>query len=285
MAAVLFALLAMVLWGFEELFLKKAISGMKSMTTLLINTIVGILVVACFVLLFLDGFSWLSGVDLWLVLIAAVTSFFGYFFLYKALEAQKLSLIASLDESWIIISVVIAIVLFAELPSFLQVSAIFLVISGAFLVSVNFRSIGGIKLLSGAGFEFASLVFTGITVPLEKVVVQRVGEANAIIYIAVLVLPLIFLARFVTAERFVRPTWDLARIAAWSGVFDGTAFALYLLALNKLSVAVVAPIIASSVVVSLVLARIYLKEKMTPKEIVGAGLILAGVVILSIRYG
>lgn len=285
MVAVIFALAAMVLWGFEELFLKKAISGMRSMTTLLINTAVGVAVVFLFVALFVDGFSLLSLPDFCLVLIAAVTSFFGYYFMYKALEAQELSLIAALDESWILISVLISIVFFAELPSLLQASVIVVVIFGAFLISVDFSSIGKLTLISGAGYELASIIFTGITVPLEKVVVGQVGEANAIIYIAVLVLPMIFIARLVTAERFVKPSWDLARIAAWSGVFDGIAFALYLLALNKLSVAVVAPIIASSLIVSLVLARVFLHERMTAKEIAGACMIFAGVVILSVKYG
>ena len=74
-------------------------------------------------------------------------------------------------------------------------------------------------------------------------------------------------------------------IAMLSGISDGIAFVFYLLAINRATVSIVAPIVASSLVVTVILARIFLKEKMTEKQIVGTGLIMAGVLVLSVLFG
>ena len=116
--------------------------------------------------------------------------------------------------------------------------------------------------------------------------VTSIGEANTILYIYILTLFFILLWGVVSGwNRAVRPTNTLFKTAAASGLFDSLSFFFFLFALQATEIAIVSPIVASSVVVALVLARIYLKEKMTPKEIFGAVLILAGVIILSVIAG
>jgi bacterial/archaeal transporter family protein len=284
MSGILYALIAMALWGFEELFLKESITKIRSLTTLLINTITGLLLQIVIIIVFIqEKVTVLYGNDLLLVIGTSIVAFLGYLFLYLALERQELSLISSLDESWIIISILIAVIFFGETLGAVHIFSIIIVLLGALLISANFSKLRNIKFISGSGYELLSLVFIGITVPLEKIVVGRVGEANAIFYLGVLILPLIFIARLFMKKKFVKPGRTL-RIAIASGLFDGVAFVFYLLAIKETEISIVAPIIASSVVVSILLARIYLKERMTTKEIVGAILILIGVIILSVMF-
>ncbi len=280
----LFSLLAMVLWGFEELFLKKTIARVRTLTTLLINTITGVILQFVIVIVFIGKITLIPLNDLIWVIFAVITTFLGYLFFYKALGKQKLSLISSLDESWIIVSIMIAIVFLGEKLSFINIFSVILVLLGAFLISANFKKIKGIRFISGSGYELLSVIFIGITVPLEKVIVERIGEANAIIYLGGLILPAIFLYKYLMKERFFRPNKKAIRTGIASGIFDGLAFTFYLLALKSTNVSVIAPIVASSVVVSVFLGRIYLKEKMTLKQIIGAISILIGVIILSVMF-
>ncbi|MDP2598993.1 MAG: EamA family transporter [Candidatus Liptonbacteria bacterium] len=283
---IIFALLAMVLWGFEELYLKQAISGLRSVTTILINSIAGGLLSLFVVLPLLDStVTLISRQDFFFAILTACVAFIGYVFFYLALERQELSLISSFDESWIVITVLIAVVGFGEKISTINLTAIVAVLLGAFLISVDFSHIRSPHFIAGSGYAALAVLFTGFTVPLEAVLVRAIGEANAIVYMYALYFPLILVMKWILRERLVKPTKKLLRISALSGLADGAAFAFYLLAINSTDVSIVAPIVASSVVVAVILARVYLKEKMTRKEILGTILVLLGVVGVSVAFG
>ena len=276
------ALGAMIAWGFEELFLKEAISKLKSLTLFLINSLTGIFFQLIIILIFFSGEVYLlTGEDLLYAILATIVAFTGYFFFYLALERQELSLISSLDESWIIVAVLIGVFFFGETLGFLHVASILAVLFGAFLISVNMSEIKKLSLISGSGYEFVAILFVGMSVPIEKFLVYKIGEANTIFYLGIFTIPLIFAAKIIMRGKFIRPNWKLLKIGIASGLADGTAFVLYLLALKGADVSVISPIVASSLLVSILLARIYLGEKMTKKEIAGALLIFIGVAALS----
>lgn len=279
---ILFAIAAMVLWGAEEFFLKEAITGLRSITTIFINTIAGGLLSVIIVIFFLDSKLFLiSGADFGLAGLAATTAFLGYIFFYRALEKQELSLISALDESWIVIAVIIGVVAFGEKLSIIHAVAIAAVILGAFFVSANFSRLRGLKFISGSGYEGLAIFFIGLSVPLEKVLVGRIGETNAIIYLYALYFPLIFISKMIMKEKFVKPSAKLLRQGVISGLADGSAFVFYLLAINTGDVSIVSPIVASNIVVAVILGRVYLREKLNRKEILGIIIILLGVIVLS----
>jgi bacterial/archaeal transporter family protein len=277
----IFALLAMVLWGIEEFFLKQAIDRIKPFTTLLINTIAGIIISIFAVLLFIGNPTIIGGADLLVVTVAAITALLGYIFYYDALEKQEVSLIAALDESWIIITIIIAVLFFGETLGTIHILGTLAVLLGAFFISVDFKSLRKFKFISGSGYELFSVFFIGITVVLDKIIVERIGEANAILYSLIAVLPLIFIAKVVMSKKFVLPSKKSFMIAVASGFADGLAFLFFILALSSSAVSLVSPIIASTAIVSIVLARVFLKEKMTHLQIAGAFIIIFGVAVLS----
>src|SRR5579862_6460196 len=95
-----FALLAMILWGFEELLLKEVIGDLKSVTTFFINTVAGgILSFLIIFIAFPHEVTAISGPDFWILIVATLTAFGGYIFFYLALEQQEVSLVAAMDES------------------------------------------------------------------------------------------------------------------------------------------------------------------------------------------
>jgi len=283
---ILFSVFAMILWGIEEFFLKQAITGIKSITTYFINTITGVVLHVLIVIFLFDfAVTRISGFDLTLALFASLLAFLGYFCFYLALEKQNLSLISSLDESWILISIFIAVLFFGERLGVLSIVSILAVLVGAFFISVNnLSSFKKIRFISGSGYELMSVFFIGLTIPVEKILVNRVGEANTLFYLAVFVIPIVFLAKLLRRDKFIKPTKSLLKISIYSGVADGLAFFFYLLAIKSANVSIVSPIVASNVIVTVFLAKIFLKEKMSAKEIFGAIIILFGVIILSTQY-
>ncbi len=271
----------MVLWGFEEFFLKQAIDNIKTFSTLLINTIAGIIIGVLFTITFIGTPSLIGGQDLLLVVLCSTTALLGYIFFYTALERQEVSLIAALDESWIIVTIIIAVVFFGERLTLLHMAGILGVLIGAFLISAKFEQLKRITFISGSGYEVMSILFIGVTLALDKIIIDRIGEANAIIYLLVGVLPLIFIAKTVMREEFVRPTRKMTIIVALSGIFDSLAFGFAILAISRADVSLVAPIIASTAIVSVLLAHLFLKEHMTLQQAIGATVLLASVITLS----
>ena len=68
-----------------------------------------------------------------------------------------------------------------------------------------------------------------------------------------------------------------------SGIATGCSWIFYFKALQQGNVSVVAPIDKLSIALTLVLAFVFLKEPMTPKIMLGAGLILAGTFVLILK--
>lgn len=280
---ILFAILAMALWGLEELFLKESLERLRSTTTYFINTVSGVLLqTAIIFLVWGGGITLLAPDDFLLAVLSAGVAFLGFYLFYLALERQKLSLISSLDESWIIVTILIAVFFFGETLSPLHIFSIVIVLSGALLISADISNLRHLSFISGSGYEFLSIILIGVSIPLEKIVLDRIGEVNAIFYLSTLVIPFILITKFLRGHAFIKAPGKIFRIAVCSGFADGLAFLFYLLAIQSVAISIVSPIVASSVVVSVILARMYLKERMAPKEIFGACLILAGVIILSI---
>ena len=65
-----------------------------------------------------------------------------------------------------------------------------------------------------------------------------------------------------------------------SGIATGCSWIFYFKALQLGKVSVVAPIDKLSIALTLVLSFVFLKEPMTPKVLVGAGLIITGTLVL-----
>lgn len=280
---ILFAILAMALWGLEELFLKESLERLRSTTTYFINTISGVLLqTAVIFLVWGGGITLLAPDDFLLAVLSAGVAFLGFYLFYLALERQKLSLISSLDESWIIVTILIAVFFFGETLSPLHIFSIVIVLSGALLISADISNLRNLSFISGSGYEFFSVILIGVSIPLEKMTLDRIGEVNSVFYLSILIIPFILITKFIRGDPFRRASGRILRIAIYSGFADGLAFLFYLLAIKSAAISIVSPIIASSVVVSVFLARIYLKERMAPKEIFGTCFILAGVIILSI---
>jgi transporter family protein len=68
-----------------------------------------------------------------------------------------------------------------------------------------------------------------------------------------------------------------------SGIATGLSWIFYFKALQLGNVSQVAPIDKLSVALTIVLAFIFLKEPITMKEILGAGLIIGGTMVLIIK--
>jgi transporter family protein len=130
-----------------------------------------------------------------------------------------------------------------------------------------------------------SAFFAGLTAILAKVGVENVNSnlATAIRTTIILVITWGIAFATVPSGHFVMPGRRTLLFLALSGAATGLSWLCYFRALQLGEASRVAPVDKLSVVFVIVLAGIFLRERMTWQQAIGGSLIVAGSVVLAWR--
>lgn len=133
-------------------------------------------------------------------------------------------------------------------------------------------------------FALLSAVFAALTAVLAKVGIDGVNSNLATALRTCVVLAMAWLMVFVTHAQsgigsIGRKSWVFLIL---SGLATGASWLCYYKAIQMGSVSKVAPIDKLSVVMTLILAVIFLHEDFTAKSAIGAALITAGTILMVI---
>lgn len=91
------------------------------------------------------------------------------------------------------------------------------------------------------------------------------------------------ITRYIHGEKFILPAAPVLRWFAWSGVFTGGSFLFMYVAFSMERVSIVAPLINSYTVFVAILTPFMARqiEKITPRKLAGAALVVAGIFAVS----
>ncbi|MGN0468556.1 MAG: EamA family transporter [Acutalibacteraceae bacterium] len=133
-----------------------------------------------------------------------------------------------------------------------------------------------------AVFAVLSAVFAALTSILAKVGIDGVNSNLATALRTVVVLVMAWLMVFITNAQsgigsISKKSWIFLIL---SGLATGASWLCYYRALQLGEASKVVPIDKLSVVITLVLAFVFLHEKFTPKSLIGAVLITAGTLVM-----
>lgn len=131
-------------------------------------------------------------------------------------------------------------------------------------------------------FAILSAVFAALTSILAKIGIEGVNSNLATALRTVVVLAMAWGMVFITGAQngiagISRKSWIFLIL---SGLATGASWLCYYKALQTGEASKVVPIDKLSVVITLVLAFVFLHEKFTPKLAIGAALITAGTLVL-----
>ena len=127
-------------------------------------------------------------------------------------------------------------------------------------------------------FALGSAFFAGITAVLAKIGIENVNSTLATALRTVVVLAFSWLMVFVVGSQggIAQISGPTLLFLMLSGLSTGASWLCYYRALQDGPASVVVPIDKLSILVTIVFSWIVLKEKLTPKAVVGLVLILAG---------
>jgi transporter family protein len=130
-----------------------------------------------------------------------------------------------------------------------------------------------------------SALFAGLTAILAKIGVSGINSSLATAIRTTVILLFTWVIALVTVRG--SEIWSIGR-KTWiflilSGIATGLSWLCYFRALQIGEVSKVAPIDKLSVVIAMVLAIVFLGERLDPRQGIGAGLIVLGAIVLAWR--
>ena len=225
--------------------------------------------------------SWgaLTGGDF--VILAVLSSLLfslGYVAFYRGLERGLVSIVSPLSASWLVVTTILTAVFFDERLAWVQGLLIFVILIGIVLTSARGRNGASI---SGLWYGITAMMVFGVAFTLWKPMVEDVGPFLAVV--SVRLLATVFLGLYITARNSVRLPFSRLALALVTGaaVLDSLGFIAINLGIELKPVSLIIPIAASYPAVTMALAWILLRERVTRTQTVGIVAIMAGVISFS----
>lgn len=214
-----------------------------------------------------------------LALIAGLLFSLGYLFFYLGLERGMISIVSPLSASWLAVTTVLAAILFNESIGWTKGGLIALVLLGIALTSARGRDGAA---LSGVWYGLGAMLTFGVAFTLWKPIVEEVGPYMAVV--SVRTVATIGLGSYILLRRPIRAdvTRNAVVLVIAAAALDSLGFVSYNLGVEREDVSLIAPISAAYPVVTLVLAWVLLRERLSAVRMTGIVVLLSAVITLGV---
>jgi drug/metabolite transporter (DMT)-like permease len=275
-------------WGFADFFAKTAIDRIGDVTTLFWAQIVGILPLAALfavnpVVPHMTAIQWAY------VAILGVWSGLSYIPTYVAFGKGQVSLLSPIFASYAVVVTILSAVFFHEVIPAGRVIAFAIVFAGVVLISGDPRNL--LSLISGRAAQADSVkgireIFLAIAlyslwlIALDRFVLDRNWVP---ILLGIRIFSSLSLFAYAKATRRVLVVRDASiwKFLIPIGVFDVAAFACVAFGYSATAhVSIVTMLSGAFSLPTIVLARLFLKEKATALQTAGSLLVVGGIMLL-----
>jgi drug/metabolite transporter (DMT)-like permease len=285
--AILAGLGGMVGWGAADFFAKKTIDNIGDLRTLFWAQLIGIAPLLIAILLNPDVPKINTYDPLFLILFGIVGAL-SYLPLYSAFGKGKVSIISPIFASYSVVVVVLAAIFLNAHISGLQWLAIFIVFAGVLLLSIDpseIRQALGKKGQLTGGVPQALTALVGYSfwlMFLDKFLNGREWLFFLLIIRSIAVLTLLIYSAVIGTSLSVKDR-GLWKYLALIGLFDVAAFSAVSYGFSHTDfIGVVTVLSATFSIPTIILAYLFLKERVSRLQVGGIAVILAGVVIISL---
>lgn len=204
---------------------------------------------------------------------------------FKALSLGEVSKVAAVDKSSVVLSVLLAIIIFPDERTLWWVKLICLaaIAAGTFLITDIKR---GEEKSKFVWFIFAllSAAFAAATSLLAKIGIENVNSNAATAIRTCVVLVMAWLIVFCRREvKFVKEIKGKEIVfLILSGIATGASWICYYYAIQNGQVSVVVPIDKLSILITVFFSLIVFKERLKVKAWIGLGLLTVGTVLMAV---
>jgi len=278
---VIFAIISFLGWGVADFLAKRVVDKIGALWSLLIMQIIGIVPIVIYSLLFLK----IPLLSLQMLGILALSSFlliFAYLIFYKAIKYGPISIVSPIAASGSAITILISVLFFAEALTLAQALAIAVIFLGVVLVSVKWnKSSKKVFASYGALLALFTMLGWGFAFPLMKINMNVIGPVFTLLLVRFF--SIVFLSIY--SSRQNRPVIDNSKVWLYLitiGLVDAFAFLAYYIGVSMDYLSIISPVSSSYPAVTIILAYIFLKERVQNIQKIGIVLILLGLILISV---
>lgn len=281
----------MIGWGFSEFAAKKSVDIVGTISSLVWAHVFGSMIL--FALLFSRLFITHSATVLpasskeWLALIGfGALQTVVYYFAYKAFEKGEVSILSPIFASFAGIVALLSVLLLGETLRPVLIPVLALIFLGTILINVDLKSLraGRIRIKAVAGLKeiiVATLLAAIWTLGWDKATQNKDWLVYTSFMFLFMTLSAYILAKQTKTDiRNIKPrAWKFlwligtGEVAAYLAITLGYA--------NTTHASIVAILSGASSLITIVLARMFLKEKMTKLQAASSIIIITGIVLLT----
>ena len=204
---------------------------------------------------------------------------------FKALSMGDVNKVAPIDKSSIILTVLLAIVLFGETDHLIvKLLGTAMIAVGTFLMIEKKKNTTAARGQGYMVYAFLAAIFAALTSVLAKVGISGVESNLGTTIRTFVVLIMAWLIVLIKGEHKKLKSIETKELGfiALSGIATGASWLCYYYAVQKGVLSVVVPIDKMSILLTVLFSILFLKESISKKAIIGLSLMCIGTVAMAI---
>ena len=243
--------------------------------------------ITAFLLLFIFSHHFnLPVLILILLPIAAIVYSVGYLFFFKGFEIGNVSIVAATMNLWAVFTMLFAFIFMGQRLSTLQSLGVFMIISGVTLASLNWSDIRNhrFQLSSGVKETVSGAFFFGVFWNISEVISEEIGWLLTTLFVKFGIILFLLLFSFLIKRELdlTKATTKTKCIVALMGIIEAGAVAIVNYGLTIGDAILITPIASALSIVTITLAIIFLKDKVTKIQVFGIITALSGIIVTAL---
>lgn len=215
--------------------------------------------------------------------VAAIVYSVGYLFFFKGFEIGNVSIVAATMNLWAVFTMLFAFIFLGQRLSTIQSLGVLMIISGVTLASLNLKDIRnrGFQLSSGVKEAILGAFFFGVFWNISEIISEEIGWLPTTLFVkfGIILFLLLFSLLAKRDLNLTKVTNTTKWIIVLMGVIEAGAVAIVNYGLTIGEAILITPIASALSIVTITLAIIFLKEKVTRLQGFGMILAITGIIV------
>jgi bacterial/archaeal transporter family protein len=215
--------------------------------------------------------------------IASILYSAGYLFFFKGFEKGNVSIVAATMNLWAVFTMLFAFLFMGQRLSGLQTLGVVMILSGATLAALNWNEIKEHKFQLSLGVKetiFGALFF-GLFWNVSEIVSQEIGWLPATLFVKFGILLFLLAFSLLAGQKIglAQISTKTRTILILMGIIETGAVALVNYGLTIGDAILITPIASALSIVTIALAIVFLKDRVTKIQATGMGIAVIGIII------
>ena len=280
--SILMGIGGMVGWGIYDFLggvFAKQIGPFKSFFWSQLSGLISILLLALIFTISVD----VSFLAIILLAISAIIYAVGYLLFFKGFEKGNVSIVAATMNLWAVFTMLFAFIFMGQRLSPIQTVSVLMIISGATLASLNWSEIRNKRFTLSAGVKetIIGAFFFGVFWNISEIITEEIGWLLTTLFVkfGIILFLLIFCFLVKREINLSGTTTQTKYMLVLMGIVEVSAVAFINYGLTIGNAILVTPIASALSVVTITLAIIFLKEKITRLQGFGIVMAITGIIV------